>query len=203
MAGAGRTRDGMRVGVGVGGDPSDEQLIQARQMGCSGVVVATPAIPWRGGWAYDDLARLRARIESFDLRLEAIQHTPLDEFDQICLGSAGRDAALAHYQDTVRNLGRAGIPMLAYNWRPNRLYRTGEARGRGGVRVTAFDLEQAADLPLSHGRRYGAEELWATHDYFLHRILPVAGSGVDSLPLRVLPVGPLPLPGPTVLVQLR
>ncbi len=129
MAGAGRARDRMRVAVGVEGHHSDEPLIQTRQMGCSGVVVATPGIPWRGGWAHDDLARLRARIESFDLRLEAIQHTPLDEFDQIRLGLAGRDAALAHYADTVRNLGRAGIPMLAYNWRPNRLYRTGKARG--------------------------------------------------------------------------
>ncbi len=38
--------------------------------------------------------------------------------------------------------------------------------------MTAFDLEQAADLPLSHGRRYGAEELWATRDYILRHILP-------------------------------
>src|SRR5437764_9015618 len=147
----------MRIGVGVGGDPSDEQLVQARQMGCSGAVVATPAIPWRGGWAYDDLARLRERIESFDLRLEAIQHTPLDEFDRIRLAWPGREAALAHYQATVRNVGRAGIPLLAYNWRPNRLYRTGEVLGRGGARVTAFDAERAAGLPPSHGRIYGAD----------------------------------------------
>ncbi len=162
MAGAGRTRDGMRVGMGMGGDPSDEQLIQARQMGCSGVVVATPAIPWRGGWAYDDLARLRVRIESFDLRLEAIQHTRSTSSTR---SAWARPGATPRWRTTE-------IPLLAYNWRPNRLYRTGEARGRGGARVTAFDLAQAANLPLRHERRYGAEELWARHGYSLRHILP-------------------------------
>ena len=184
MAGADEGRGRMRIGVGVGGDPSDEQLMQAKQMGCSGVVVASPALPWAGGWSDDDLARLRARIASFDLRLEAIQHTPLDEFDLIRLGLPGREAALADYQRTIRALGRAGIPILAYNWRPNRLYRTGEAAGRGGARVTTFDRALAADLPLSHGRVYGAEELWATHDAFLRAVVPVAAEAGVTLALH-------------------
>lgn len=137
MAGADEGRGRMRIGVGVGGDPSDEQLIQARQMGCSGVVIGSPTLPWNDGWSYEALARLRARIETFDLRLEAIQHTPLDQLDLIRLGLPGHEAALAHYQQTIRNLGRAGIPTLAYNWRPNRVYRTGAGAGRGGARVTA------------------------------------------------------------------
>ncbi|HEU5328495.1 MAG TPA: mannonate dehydratase [Thermomicrobiales bacterium] len=174
----------MRIGVGVPGAPTDEQLTLARQMGCSGVVVATPAIPWTDGWAYDDLARLRERIESFDLRVEAIQNSPLDEFDQIRLGLPGRAAALANYQNTVRNVGRAGIPVLAYNWRPNRLYRTGTAPGRGGARVTAFDAAQAVDVPLSHGRAYSAEELWATHDEFLRQVVPVAVEAGVTLALH-------------------
>ena len=36
---------GLRVAVGIGGDTSDERLTFARQMGCSGVVVATPPLP--------------------------------------------------------------------------------------------------------------------------------------------------------------
>lgn len=184
----------MRVGVGVGGDLSDDQLRQASQMGCAGVVVASPALPWGGGWSYDDLARLRERVEAFDLQLEAIQHTPLDEFDLIRLRLPGHETALANYQTAVRNLGRAGIPRLAYNWRPNRLYRTGEAAGRGGARVTAFDLAQATDLPPSHGRAYSADELWATHDAFLRAVVPVAAEAGVTLALHPddppgLPIG--------------
>ncbi len=177
-------RGRIRIGVGVGGDPPDEQLIQARQMGCTGVVVASSTLPWSGGWAYDDLARLRERIESFDLRFEAIQHTPLDQFDRIRLGLPGGEEALADYIQTVRNLGRVGIPILAYNWRPNRLYRTGTIAGRGGARVTAFDRAQATDLSPSHGRAYDADELWATHDAFLRAAVPVAAEAGVTLALH-------------------
>ncbi|MBI3970208.1 MAG: mannonate dehydratase [Chloroflexi bacterium] len=184
MSGANEPRETMRVAVGVPGNVTDEQLTLAGQMGCSGVVVASPAILWERGWAYDDLARLRRRIESFGLRVEAIQHTPLDKFDQIRLGLPGRDEELENYQNTIRNMGRAGIPVLAYNWRPNRLYRTGRAPGRGGALVTAFDAEQAKDLPLSHGRVYRADEMWTTYEYFVQRVIPVAEEAGIKLALH-------------------
>jgi mannonate dehydratase len=177
-------QDGMRIAVGVHGKLPDEQLRQAQQMGCSGVVVASPAIPYDDGWSYDDLARLKERIESFDLRWEAIQHTPLDRFDEIRLGRPGRDRELEHFQNTIRNMGRAGIPILAYNWRPNRLYRTGTVPGRGGARVTAFDADLAKNEPLSHGRVYPAEELWQTYEYFITRVIPVAEEAGVKLALH-------------------
>jgi mannonate dehydratase len=177
-------REKMRVAVGVPGRATDTQLTLASQMGCSGVVVASPAIPYEGGWAYDDLARLRERIEGFGLTIEAIQHTPLDRFDQIRLGLPGRDAEIENYQNTIRNLGRAGIPAIGYNWRPDRLYRTGRVPGRGGALVTAFDLEQAKDRPLSFGREYSAEELWATYEYFITRVIPVAEEAGVKLALH-------------------
>lgn len=174
----------MRIAVGVPGNATDEQLTLASQMGCSGVVIASPAIPYDQGWAYDDLARLRERIESFGLRLEAIQHIPLDKLDQIRLGLPGRDEQIGYFQNTLRAMGRAGIPILAYNWRPNRLYRTGRVPGRGGALVTAFDAEQAKDQPLSFGRAYSAEELWSTYEYFVRRVVPVAEEAGVKLALH-------------------
>jgi mannonate dehydratase len=174
----------MRIGVGVPGRVTDEQLTQASQMGCSGVVVASPAISYERGYGYDDLARLRERIESFGLRVEAIQHVPLDRFDQIRLGLPDRDAELERYQNTIRNLGRAGIPVLAYNWRPNRLYRTGRVPGRGGALVTAFDASQVKDEGPSFGREYGADELWQTYEYFVRRVIPVAEEAGVKLALH-------------------
>lgn len=164
----------MRIAVGVPGNASDDQLTQAKQMGCAGVVVASPAIPWTEGWAYDDLARLRERVESFGVRLEAIQHTPLDKFDEIRLGLPGRDRQLDYYANTIRHMGRAGIPILAYNWRPNRLYRTAQVPGRGGALVTAFDATQVKEEAPSFGRAYSADEMWQTYEYFVRRVVPVA-----------------------------
>ena len=107
-------RTGIRIGVGLGGEPSDDQLRQARQMGCVGIVLANPALPWQGGWDYDDLARLRERVESFELRLEAIQHTPLDEFDLIRLGlpGTGTGARRLSGHDPRARTGRHPGPLL-------------------------------------------------------------------------------------------
>jgi len=175
---------GIRIGVGIEDTLSDAQLTQAQQMGCADIVVARPPLPYDNGWTYDDLARLQARVASFDLRITAIQHTPLDDFDQIRLGLPDRDAALDRFTQTIRNMGRAGIPMLTYNWRPNRLYRTGVIAGRGGAIMTAFDIAAVDDVPLSHGRRYEADDLWATYEYFVRRVVPVAAEAGVMLTLH-------------------
>lgn len=166
--------DQMRIAIGVTGDPSDEQLMLAAQMGCSGVVVPSPPFGQGLLWPYEDLLRLRQRVESFGLRLEAIQNTRLDLFDQIRLAGPDRDKQLEDFITSIRNLGRAGIPIFSYNWRPNRLYRTGHVETRGGARVTAFDVAKVKDLPLSHGREYAADELWDTFTYFVKKVMPVA-----------------------------
>jgi mannonate dehydratase len=166
--------DQMRVAIGITSAASDGELKLAAQMGCSGVVVPSP--PFEGGlrWSYEDIARLRERVESYGLRLEAIQNMRLDLLDEIRLARPGREAQLEDFKTTLRNLGRAGVPIFAYNWRPNRLYRTGHVETRGGARASAFDAEQARDLPLSHGRVYSPEELWDTFTYFVKAVMPVA-----------------------------
>src|SRR3712207_7024322 len=90
------------------------------------------------------------------------------------LGLPGRDRQLENMQATVRNMGRAGIPILGYHWMPNGVWRTSrDTPVRGGAQATAFDLSLVADAPLSHDRVYTEEELWATYDWYLERMLPV------------------------------
>jgi mannonate dehydratase len=184
----------IRVAIGLPGDATDEQLTLAKQMGCSGVVLATPKrLPGEERWETADLIRLREWVESYDLRLEAIQNWPATFVDKVRLGLPGRDEQIEHCQATIRNLGRAGIPILGYNWRPNQLYRTGTQPGRGGAEVTTFDLAKARDLPLSHGRVYSAEEIWANYEYFVKAVLPVAEEAGVRLALH--PDDP---PGPAI-----
>src|SRR5579883_1022398 len=186
--------DQMRVAIGLPGNATDDQLTFAKQLGCSGVVLATPArLPGDRRWEYADLARLREWVEGHDLRIESIQNTPAGFFDKVRLGLPGRDEQIENYQATIRNLGRAGIPILGYNWRPNQLYRTGTKPGRGGAVVTTFDLDRARDLPLSHGRVYSAEELWANYEYFIKAVIPVA----EEVGVR-LALHPDDPPGPAI-----
>lgn len=115
-----------------------------------------PRLPGAVRWEYDDLARLRERVESYGLRLEPLENTPIRFSDRAMLGLPGRDEQISAYQQTIRNLGRAGIPVLGYHFMPNGVWRTSRrAPGRGGAICTAFDLQAGRDVPLSHGRIFG------------------------------------------------
>ena len=186
--------EGMRVAIGITRDPADDDLLFVKQLGCSGVVFPTPAaLPGAHRWEYEDLARLRAWVESFGLRLEAIQGLPPGFFDAARLGLPGRDEQIEHCRATIRNMGQADVGVLGYNWRPNQLYRPGTKLGRGNAEVTTFDLALAADLPLSHGRVYTADELWANYEYFIKAVIPVAEEAGVRLALH--PDDP---PGPAI-----
>ncbi len=184
----------MRIAIGQFNEATHERLTFAKQLGVSGVLLNTPRLPGEHRWEYDDLARLREYVESYGLRLEALENTPLRFYIKAILGQPGRDEQIEHYQATIRNLGKAGIPILGYHWMPNsvwRIYRdptTGFPSrftyGRGGARVTAFDMSLAQDAPLSFDRVYPADELWANYEYFIKAVIPVAEEASVKLALH-------------------
>ena len=100
----------MRVAIGLPAKTDDWHFILAKQMGCEEVVLATPAdLPGDERWEYEGLARLRERVESFGLKIGAIQNTPSGFINEARLGLPGRDRQIENYQATVRAVGRAGI----------------------------------------------------------------------------------------------
>lgn len=165
----------MRVGIGLPSKVTDEILTLSAQMGVEEVVLATPeSLGDNQRWEYDDLVRLRERVEKFGLKVGALQNTPKSFVDPFRLGRPNRDEALENYKQTIRNVGRAGIPILTYNFRPDPLYRTGHKPIRGGAISTSFERGQARNLPLTFGREYGADEMWANFEYFARAVFPVA-----------------------------
>ena len=62
------------------------------------------------------------------------------------LGRPGQDEDIENVAATIRNMGRAGIPILGFNWMPTSVWRTELAPvGRGGAVVSGFDLAVAED----------------------------------------------------------
>jgi len=192
---------GIRVALGQGATPSDEYLAFARQLGLSGVQFNTPLIPGERRWELPDLIALRERCESYGLRLEAIENVPNTFYEKAMLGLAGRDEEIENLQFTIRNLGKAGIPILGYNFLPGSVWRTSIAgSGRGGALVSGFDLAVATDPARSaevfvsrrdrriegakdsfvqgaHFRRdleIDDEAMWSHYRYFIDAIAPVA-----------------------------
>jgi mannonate dehydratase len=116
------------------------------------------------------------------------------------LGLPGRDEEVEHVRATIRNMGRAGLRVLGFHFMPGSVWRTSmTAEGRGGARVSAFDLDVATDPARARdifiarrdrrvlenesfvqdayfapGAELDDETLWGNFRYFLAGVLPAA-----------------------------
>lgn len=186
----------MRIALGQIREVTHETLTFARQLGISSVQFNTPNLPAESGaWKLDDLMALKTRCAGYGLTLEALENVPVHFYDRAMLGLPGRNEQIENYRTTIRNMGRAGIPILGYHWMPNGVWRTSTtAEGRGGARVTEFDLKRAqSSLPVgarkpgpteARERTYTADEIWANYEYFIQAVLPVAEESGVTLALH-------------------
>jgi len=164
-----------------------------------GIVGALFDVPVGQPWPFDRIAKLRDEVERHDMSLAVIESIPIHE--DIKLGRDTRDRLIDDYCDSVRNMGRAGVPILCYNFMPVFDWtRTDLAlRLDDGSTALAYDDAALAKIDLSRGTAdlpgwataYNAEELrklldayrsvnenklWENLGYFLERVVPVAAS---------------------------
>ncbi len=166
----------MRPAFATGMPPATEFLLYARQFGVKDVMVFnTDGLPgYDGRWAVKDLAMMRLDVESHGMKLSAIENVPIRFYDHIMLNGPRRDEQIENMIATIRNMARAGIPIFGYHWMPSLVWRTTPKVIRGGALATAFNYEEAKDLPLTHGRKYTEEEMWENLEYWLKIITPIA-----------------------------
>ena len=148
--------------------PSDYHLQLASQIGVSDLVIRYP------GPEYSEMVRLKTRIESFGLRLSVIEgYLPIED---IKIGGPRRDAEVEQMKTLIRNMGRAGIGLLCYNFIAGGDWaRTSVTeKGRGGALVTGFDLSSLSQASPSKPSLSSPDILWENLHYFLERIVPVA-----------------------------
>jgi mannonate dehydratase len=136
----------IRIAVGQSAVLTDEYLMFAAQIGVSGVQLNTPDLPGERYWRAADLIALRERVESFGLKLEAIENIPNSFYDRVILGEQGRDAQAENVSRTIRALGEADVPVLGMNWMSRSVWRTALGPfGRGGSLASRFELDVASD----------------------------------------------------------
>lgn len=175
----------MRIGLGQFNELSDERLTYIKQLGADDFLMNTPKLPGDARWEYEDLLAWRQRADAADLRLMALENVPVKFYDKVMLGLPGRDEQIEHMQATIRNMGKAGIPILGYHWMPNSVWRTQPpAELRGGAKGTRFNLAEHDPAQLTHGRVYSADEMWDNYVYYLEAILPVAEESGVTLALH-------------------
>ena len=166
----GRTRAKLRFSIGVTPEPTDEDLLFARQMGIP--CVFTWVKPEQMG--YDSLARLRERVEKAGLVLHNVGNLGVGKCDKIHLALPGREERIETFKTFIRNLGKAGIRVTTFTWEPTGVW---SSRGRGESREAPARRVEMAELdqrPLTHGREFSEEEIWENFAYFMREIIPVA-----------------------------
>lgn len=145
------------------GDPVT--LADIRQAGATGIVTALHEIPIGEVWKVEDLEKRKKLIEWDNnskrprgLTWSVIESIPVHE--NIKQGKPGRDEWIEKYKQSIKNVGKVGIPVVTYNWMPVVDWtRTNlEMELEDGARALAFDMAEFAAFDMFMLQREGAEK---------------------------------------------
>ena len=143
-------------------------------------------------WTYEELLALRTGIEAEGLQIAAIENLDPKMWHDVLLDGPKKREQLEIVKTTVRNMGKAGIPVLGYNFSVAGVW--GHVVGpwaRGGAESVGFSSLTGAEqtpIPIGHvwNMIYDADapagvhpdtseaHIWARLEEFLHEVVPVA-----------------------------
>ncbi len=141
----GEGKDTPKICLG-GVSPTDGAAMRrVAQIGVRSVLSGGPRMPW-------DEADLRARMAQFKAAGLDLINLMISGFDDVIWGGPKSDEQTDLVIRSIRAAGRAGLPVVEYNFYANRLiegYK--EEAGRAGAGLTAYDYESARSLPPRDG----------------------------------------------------
>lgn len=170
---------GMKIAAQAPAEPTAADLQFIQQMGLQHVVL------WTSGdkAGYEFYASRKQLYNDAGLQVYGFGNWQVHNQDVIVLNLPGREAKIEEYKAHLRNLGRAGIPYTTYAHMANGIWSSQREQTRGGASARAFAVDgnpvgtwHGAEyhLPLSHGRRYSEDEIWANYESFIKQVAPVA-----------------------------
>jgi mannonate dehydratase len=161
------------LGLGDGGQApggqEDAAIRRIQQIGVDYVLGRGPRIPWQE-------ADLRARVERLKAAGLTLYNLMIGGFPNTIYGSPGRDEEIEKVIQSIRAAGKAGLPVIEYNFYAHRATEGYyEQIGRAGAGYTAFDYDRMKDLPpLPQEGAHSLEEMWENITYFLKAVVPAA-----------------------------
>jgi len=142
-------------------------------------------------WTFEELNALRKQVESHGLKLEAIENFDPSHWYDVLLDGPQKEKQLEGLKFILRNMGKAGIPIMGYYFSLAGVWGwTSGPQGRGNAQSVVFDQSKInTDQPIPKGMvwnmRYEDEsddvlppvsrkEMWERLTYFLKKLLPIA-----------------------------
>jgi mannonate dehydratase len=134
-------------------------------------------------WTED---KIRAAMDSYKAGGVQVVNFMIGGFEDVIRGGPKRDEQIDHVIQSIRAAGRAGLPVIEYNFYAHRIVEGYyEELGRGGAGMTAFSHERVKDLPpLEHEGVHTKEQLFQRAGYFLKAIVPEAAKANVRLALH-------------------
>ncbi len=80
------------------------------------IVTAIYDVPVGEAWPAAKIRALKAEVENAGLHFEVIESVPVHE--DIKLGKPSRDRYIEAYRENIRQLGKAGVRCICYNFMP-------------------------------------------------------------------------------------
>ena len=163
-------RDTPKLCMNVSAAHLDEAALRrVTQLGVTHVLMGGPKIPW-------EESEIRSRMEKLKAGGLTLANMMIVGFPNAIYGKPGRDAEIEKVQQSIRAAGRAGLPVIEYNFYAHRIVEGYyEEPGRGGAGMTSFDYEKVKNLPpLPEEGAHSIDEMWANVTYFLKAVVPVA-----------------------------
>jgi len=150
-------------------DLNETGMRRVKQIGVDHLLMGGPPIPW----TEDAIRSLMERASEGGLTLGNLM---ISGFPNTLYGRPGRDEEIEKVRQSIRAAGRAGLPVVEYNFYAHRLVEGYYAEtGRAGSGLTAFDYDRVRDLPpLAAEGTHSLDEMWANVTYFLKAVVPVA-----------------------------
>jgi mannonate dehydratase len=143
-------------------------------------------------WSYEELRDLRAMNNAEGMELAAIENFEPGHWHDILLDGPRREEQMAGLKTIIRAMGRAGIPVMGYNFSIAGVWgRTHGPWARGGARSVGYvEAEAPPQDPIPNGTVWNmvydpdapagaigevtSEQLWSRLEYFLTELVPIA-----------------------------
>jgi mannonate dehydratase len=179
------------LGVGDGNAPGANDIAASchrlKQIGVDWALSGGPPIPW-------EEAQIKELIDHYQSHGITLGNLMIGGFNNAIYNRPGKDEEIDKVIRSIRAAGKAGLPVVEYNWYAHRAMEGYfEETGRAGAGWTGFDYElmQTAnqqyqtraeekgmkfkDLPpLPNEGAHTAGEMWNNITYFLKAVVPEA-----------------------------
>ena len=163
-------------------------------------------VSYPGGdiWTYEGMRDLRKAINAEGLELEAIENFEPAHWYDVLLDGPRKKEQMAHLKRIIRDMGRAGIPVMGYNFSYAGVWgRIKTAVARGGAETVGY--HDPVQPPIPKGMVWNMvydpdtfdpegkngtlgevtqEQLWSRMTEFLREMLPVAEEAGVKLALH-------------------